>query len=129
MQDRPTANELLEAVREFLVTDVLPGLQDSRTRFRTLVAMNALSILEREFVREEELLRAEQERLVRLLGKERVPSGSLRELKDRVAELNSDLAERIRSGEVPGGTLGVLRQNVEEKLEVASPRYLERFER
>jgi hypothetical protein len=46
--DRPTAAELAAAVREFLETELLPTLDDHRLRFRTLVAMNALSIVERE---------------------------------------------------------------------------------
>ncbi len=46
--DRPSARELATAVREFLETEILPTLDDHRLRFRTLVAMNALSIVERE---------------------------------------------------------------------------------
>jgi len=46
--DRPSAAELAAAVREFLETEVLPTVDGHRLRFRTLVAMNALSIVERE---------------------------------------------------------------------------------
>jgi aminoglycoside phosphotransferase (APT) family kinase protein len=46
--DRPSACELATAVREFLESEILPHLDDHRTRFRTLVAMNALTIVERE---------------------------------------------------------------------------------
>jgi len=46
--DRPVASELAGAVREFLEAEILPTLDDHRLRFRTLVAMNALSIVERE---------------------------------------------------------------------------------
>ena len=46
--DRPTGAELATAVREFLEFEILPTLDDHRLRFRTLVAMNALSIVERE---------------------------------------------------------------------------------
>ena len=129
MQDRPTASELAEAVREFLKTSILPELQDPRTRFRTLVAMNALGILERELVQEEPLLRVEHERLARLLGREQATPISLEELEERVTDLNRVLAERIRSGVVPEGTFGLLKQTVEDKLKVASPRYLERYDR
>jgi len=48
MSNRPTAAELAAAVREFLETEILPTLDDHRLRFRALVAMNALSIVERE---------------------------------------------------------------------------------
>jgi hypothetical protein len=47
--DRPSAGELAAAVREFLEGEVLPAVAaDQRLRFRTLVAMNALGIVERE---------------------------------------------------------------------------------
>ena len=46
--DRPNGSELATAVREFLEAEILPVLTDHRLRFRTLVAMNALSIIERE---------------------------------------------------------------------------------
>ena len=48
VHDRPSAGELAAAVREFLEGEILPQLDDHRSRFRTLVAMNALTIVERE---------------------------------------------------------------------------------
>jgi chromosome segregation ATPase len=127
MQNRPTARELAEAVREFLEEEVLPELEDPRAKFRTRVAMNALSILERELSQEEPLLQAEHERLARLLGKDRATPDSLEELREQVIELNRDLTGRIRSGETPEGTFEHLRQTVTDKLKVASPSYLERY--
>ena len=53
MSDRPTAPELLEAVWEFLSSEVLPTLDDHRLKFRTLVAMNALGIARRELEADE----------------------------------------------------------------------------
>ena len=94
-----------------------------------LVAVNALGILERELEQEELLLRAEYERLARLLDEGGAIPGSLEELRYRVADLNRDLSERIRSGEVPEGAFGLLKQTVEEKLKIANPRYLERYDR
>lgn len=44
---RPTAAELVEAVREYLETDVMEG-GDDRARFEARVARNALSVVERE---------------------------------------------------------------------------------
>lgn len=95
--DRPTAAELAQAVREFLETEILPTLEDHRLRFRTLVAINALGIAERELA---DLPRDEPD---------------------------PELARRIRAGDVPDGTLGRLKQEVAEKLRIASPRYLERY--
>jgi len=92
---RPSAGELATAVREFLATEILPALDDPRLRFRTLVAMNALSIVEREAP----------------------PPG----------EQDWELARRIRAGDVRDGDLATLKAEVEAKLRVASPRYLERY--
>jgi hypothetical protein len=96
--DRPTAQELAEAVREFLERELLPTLDDHRLRFRTLVAMNALGIVEREVAAAPE---------------------------DRAGD--AELARRIRAGEVGVEALPDLKQAVAEKLRVSNPRYLERY--
>ena len=44
---RPTATELVEAVREFLETDVLPATE-GRVKYQTRVAINVLGMVERE---------------------------------------------------------------------------------
>jgi hypothetical protein len=68
MQDRPTSGELLAAVREFLQMEILPDLHDHRQKFRTLIAANVLSVVERELAGEEDRLRAEWAHLVDLEG-------------------------------------------------------------
>ena len=93
--DRPTVSELAAAVREFLEAEILPALDDHRLRFRTLVAMNALTIVERE-----------------------APGPAAREW---------EAARRIRSGDVRAGDVAALKAEVEAKLRVASPRYLDRY--
>ena len=100
MSERPTAQELTEAILEFLGGEILPTLTDQRLRFRTLVAMNALGIVHREL-------------------------GALPPEDD--AE-QRELARRIRGGDVPPGTLRRVKADVEARLQVASPRYLERYE-
>jgi chromosome segregation ATPase len=90
--------------------------------------MNALSILERELEQEEALLREELARLAALLGVDPATPDSLEKLKARLIELNRNLAQSSRQGEVPEGTLEHLKQTVADKLKVASPRYLERYE-
>ena len=102
MSDRPTAPELVEATREFLEQEILPTLADPRLRFRTLVAVNALGIAQRE-----------------------LESRAADELSpDELAEL----ARRIRGGDVPRGALELLKRHVAAKLRIASPRYLEPYE-
>jgi Domain of unknown function (DUF6285) len=96
--DRPTPRELVEAVREFVERELLPTLADRRLRFRALVALNALGIAARE----------------------------LAELPER--EPDWELARRIRAGHVPEDALDRIKAEVEAKLRVASPKYLERDE-
>jgi len=127
MQDRPNAAELAQAVREFIETEVLPGIDDPRLRFRTLVAANGLGILEREIELGAPLVRREVGSLARLLGHPDPPPDDLEELRRRAVELNRELARRIRAGDTPDGTLAHLVATVGDKLRVASPRYLERY--
>ena len=101
MADRPRAPELVEAVWEFLSTEVLPTLDDQRLKFRTLVAMNALGIARRELESDE-------------------PDLSPEELRR--------LARRIRSGDVPADAHAVLKAHVAAKLRVSNPGYLEKYE-
>lgn len=100
MTERPTAQELTEAIAEFLGGEILPTLTDHRLRFRTLVAMNALGIVYRE-----------------LDGLPPEDDSGRREL-----------ARRIRAGDVTPETLAQVKADVESRLRIASPRYLERYE-
>jgi hypothetical protein len=99
MTDRPSAGELATAVREFLETEILPTVCDQRLRFRTLIAMNALSIVERES------------------APAQPPDSNYVEL-----------ARRIRAGDIRQGDLARLEQSVKQKLLIASPSYLERYQ-
>ena len=97
--DRPTPQELAEAVREFLQNEILPILDDHRLKFRTLVAINGLGIAEREL-----------------------------DATTEPAEPDWELARRIRAGDVPEGTLELLKEQVAAKLRVSNPRYLAKYD-
>ena len=115
LQDRPTAAELTEAVREFLERDVMPAVE-GRIAFHTRVAVNALGMIERELTLGPELDAAEHERLRVLLGHD----GTIR-------DLTVELASRIRDGsldEQRDEIIAAVRETVEAKLRVANPRYL-----
>ena len=101
MPDRPTALELIEAVTEFLSTEVLPAAVDHRQRFRTLVALNALGIAYRELQS----------------GETSLSDGAL-----------AELAQRIRAGDVRDGDHALLKDHVATKLRVSNPGYLDRYE-
>ena len=99
MSDRPTGQELAEAIQEFLAGEILPTLTDHRLRFRMLVAMNALGIVYRELAKLPPEDDAEQR----------------------------ELAARIRAGDVPPGTLARVKADVAARLAIASPGYLDRY--
>ena len=128
MQDRPTAPELLDAVREFIATELLPTVGDARLRFRTLVAANLLDMLRRELALEPALLRAEWERLAGLLGDASPPLANEHELATTVAAQHTALCTLIREDRTPNGTFAALTDSVRAKLEIANPRYLDGFE-
>lgn len=102
MPDRPTALELLEAVSEFLSTEVLPAATDHRQRFRTLVALNALGIAYRELDGSHDLVLSDEE-----IG---------------------EMASRIRAGDVRDDDHVRLKDHVAAKLRISNPAYLERYE-
>jgi hypothetical protein len=99
MSERPTAQELCEAILEFLGGEILPTLTDHRLRFRMLVAMNALGIVYREL----DALPQEDD-----------------------AEQRA-LAAKIRTGNVPPGTLDRVKADVEARLRIASPQFLQSY--
>ena len=86
MQDRPDVQELLGAVRDFLRDDAMPQLE-GRARLHARVAANVIGLVQRELALAPASDAAERERLRALLGRD----GSL-------AELNGELARRIRAG-------------------------------
>lgn len=110
LHDVPTAAELVEAVREFLESDLLDSL-DSRARFHTRVAINALAMVGRE---------------LDLAGTD------VAEHQARLTELgyadDAALAAAIRSGAEDDRWAQVrelISHSVAAKLRVANPRYLE----
>jgi hypothetical protein len=128
MNDRPTAGELVDAVRLFLEKELLPGLTDQRLRFQTLVAAHVLGIAGREMQTEEELLREEWQKLASLLHEKGSEPAGVEPLRQGVREMNGRLCTLIRRGaydapESRHGLALVLRHLVGRKLEVANPRH------
>lgn len=115
-QDRPTADELLDAVAEFLERDVVPA-SDGRVAFHARVAANVVGVVRRELASGRELDEQEHARLRELLGHD----GTRR-------DLDAELARRIRDGSLDDRRDAVVehvRETVRAKLTIANPRYLE----
>jgi hypothetical protein len=127
MQDRPTARELLEAVRRFLESQVIPASTGGR-QFHARVAANVLAIVGRELEHEEETLVAEWTRLSGLVGSGgAAPPVRMQALRDAVRALTAQLAERIQRGDADVGDFARavrahVRATVTEKLRVANPK-------
>jgi hypothetical protein len=129
MNDRPSAAELIDAVRHYLETELLPTLTDARLRFQTLIAANVLAIVGRELPTEEDLLREEWALLAPWAGLSGSAPPGLADLRRAVREANARLGDRIRAGDFddPGRfheLATALRRTVVRKLETANPRYL-----
>ena len=110
LHDRPTVDELVVAVREFLERDVMPATE-GRVQFHTRVAVNVLGMVERELALGSGQAAAHAAGLARL----------------GVAD-EAELAAAIRAGAFDDRydeVVGFVRQTVRAKLEVANPKYLE----
>ena len=109
LHDRPTAAELVDAVREFLEGDVM-GATEGRVRFHARVAVNVLATVARELRDGPGMARAHAERLA-----------ALGQVDD------AELGRAIRAGELDG-RLGEVRAavlaGVIDKVRVANPDYL-----
>lgn len=107
--DRPTATELLEALKEWMERDLMPGI-DGRLQFHTRVAMNIVDIVRREI----ELGPDQQSRH----GEALAALG---------ATSDAQLAAAIRAGDHDADLSAVLerlRPVIEDKVRVANPKYL-----
>lgn len=113
MQDRPTVDELLDAVEIFLRETVVQSLE-GQPKFHARVAANAVAIVRRELELDTAGEQAEVARLQTILESEG----------DRAA-LNEALASDLRDGDIVNAepVLAHLRQTALEKLAVSNPRY------
>ncbi len=114
MQDEPTPPELIEAVANFLRSDIAPEIS-GHLSFKLRVAINALDLVTRQLVLEPGSDAEEHERLSRLAGAQG-PLGAL----------NYALAARIAGGEADLKTPGLIEHlwaTTLAKLAVDQPNY------
>jgi hypothetical protein len=129
MQDRPSRDELLRGVYEFLEHNVVPELSEP-LRFHTRVAANLLRIIERELALEPGFLLRERERLARLL-EEDAPMG---DTAADVKRLNEELARRICRGDADASpwrqeVVDHLKETLRDKLKIGNPSMIEKAQR
>lgn len=131
MYDDPDLKNLLNAVKEHLEANVIPAIRsDNKLYFQTLVAVNVLSIGQRELEHQQVHAYSEWEHLNQLDGTNQPTPTSFDELKSALRQRNADLAMAIRRGDYDhqADTLAhYLQQCVMAKLQVANPRFLKRI--
>jgi hypothetical protein len=129
MYDRPTAAELIDAVRGHLESQIIPAVKgDGKLYFQTLVAINVLRVVERELSLAPDHLQSEWGRLDHLEGEMNMPSdprAAVNTLHDR----NTQLCDNIRVGRYDGEYKQALFEHLVattiEQLQVANPKYLQ----
>lgn len=132
MHDRPSAEELIAAVRQHLEAAILPAIEDRRLRFQTLVAAHVLGIVERELGLSAGQIEAEWLRLGELLADAQPLPTS--QQATAIDERNRRICELIQQGafdaEPEQSKLWQhLAQTAAEKLTVANPKFLARLQR
>lgn len=114
MADRPTAAELVEAVRAWLDTDVRPTL-DGRLAFHARVAVNALGIAERDLTADPETNETLRARAAEHLGA------------DSVTDADAAIARALRDHRIDADdpeTFALVRDLVRARLQIANPDYI-----
>ena len=129
MQDRPTYDELLEAIETFLDKEIVPNVPGSRG-FHARVAANALRIVRRELDQREGQLVAEWLGLDELLGPAVRPA-TVAGLANALHQRNRQLADRIHDGGADDGPFAAsvrdhVTRTIADKLRVSDPGLLER---
>jgi len=110
MHGAPTSAELIESVREWIERDVMTSTE-GRLKFHSRVAINVLAMVERELAMGEQHEADHTERLA-----------SIGMMND------AEFAQAIRAGDLDhrlGEVRAVLRADVDAKLAVANPKYLD----
>jgi hypothetical protein len=123
-QDRPDAAELLDALADFLYSDVR-GWAPREKRFQVLVAANVCAVVARELRAGEEPLREDLALFGELLGGE-LDVSDAQDLPAAVRRAERRLAEEIRGGAFDARLeelIAALRGHVRRKIDVARPGY------
>jgi hypothetical protein len=146
MQDKPTSTELLEAIQDFLMKEIMPTVKDKDLlSFKTLISWNMLGVIIREIKQEEPLLSKEFSSIIPLLGEKEknllsqnpklsnfnINSPDLSELsliekKEILLKANELLAKTIREEKILPSNKEVyhhIMETLKDKLSISNPRY------
>ncbi|MEM7328407.1 MAG: DUF6285 domain-containing protein [Pseudomonadota bacterium] len=116
MHDQPSVAELVQAVKNFIDKTAGPNLT-GHAAFHARVASNALATVLRDIDQRPNAEAAERARLIALLDASEEMS---------LGDLNADLSNRIRQGEMTPSTTGLLahlKATTMAQVEIDQPRY------
>lgn len=127
MQYRPEHIDLIDAIQEFLIKEVLPFVKDQDAlAYKTLVSWNMLGVVSRELRHGRALLEEDLVLLTKLSGQQIEPAAvSDRELWQKTQTLAKDAAHKIRKNKtMPGGHEWQLAKDIlKHNLQISNPRY------
>lgn len=146
MQDKPTSTELLEAIQDFLMKEIMPTVKDKDLlSFKTLISWNMLGVIIREIKQEEPLLAKEFSSIIPLLGEKEknllsqnpklsnfnlnspdLSELSLIEKKEILLKANELIAKTIREEKILPSNKEVyhhIMETLKDKLSISNPRY------
>lgn len=125
MQDRPHDTEILQAVGDYLERELMPELEGP-LRYRTLVALNLVRILQRELKQGTSYLLRERDRLCRLMdmsAEELIPGP----LSEQVEDLNQQLIMELQAPDIDADferrSWATLMEITRDKIAIVKPGY------
>ncbi len=128
MQNRPEAADLMDAIAEMLIKEILPLAQkhDDALAYKTLVSWNMLGVVARELRQGEGLLNEELANLAKLLGEGVPAAGSYMEKMAATRELNAKLAQKIANEKIGPENAEIwkhAKDTLQKTLAVSNPRF------
>ena len=127
MQYRPEHTDLLDAIQDFLIKEVLPAVKDKDAiAYKTLVSWNMLGVVSRELKGGRTLLEQDTAALANILGKNIDPHEFAdRALWQKAQELSRQVANKIREDKVTAGSAewATVKEILKHNLQISNPRY------
>lgn len=127
MQYRPEHTDLLEAIQDFLIKEVLPFVKEQDAlAYKTLVSWNMLGVVARELKNGRPLLEQDATTLARLVGEQvNIKELGDRELWQRAQDLSRKAAAAIRAKQTMPGSdeWNSIKEILKHNLQISNPRY------
>lgn len=127
MQYRPEHTDLLDAIQDFLIKEVLPAVKDNdAVAYKTLVSWNMLGVVSRELKNGRTLLEQDTAALAQMLG-EKVNTHEFadRALSQKAQQLSVAAAKSIRRSKASVGSAewSTVKEILKHNLQISNPRY------